>query len=55
MAKGKAPGSDGLSAEFYLTFWDVLGPDLVEVLNASFVSGLLPSSQREALISLIFK
>ena len=55
MAKGKAPGSDGLSAEFYVTFWDVLGPDLVEVLNASYASGLLPSSQREALISLIFK
>ena len=25
MAKGKSPGSDGLSAEFYLAFWESLG------------------------------
>ena len=55
MAKGKAPGSDGLPPEFYLALWDVLGEDLVEVLNASFAAGVLPSSQRTALISLIFK
>lgn len=55
MAKGKAPGTDGFPAEFYLTFWDVLGADLVDVFNASFDSGKLPLSQRKALISLIFK
>ena len=55
MAKRKSPGSDGLPAEFYLAFWDTLGSDLVEVLNASFDSGLLPFSLRGALISLIFK
>ena len=55
MAKSKSPGSDGLTAEFYLAFWDVLGSDLVEVFNASLDSGLLPLSQREALITLIFK
>ena len=55
MAKGKAPGSDGLPPEFYLALWDVLGEDLVEVLNASFTAGVLPSSQRTALISLFFK
>ena len=30
MAKGKSPGSDGLSAEFYIALWSVLGSDLVE-------------------------
>ena len=55
MAKGKAPGSDGFPMEFYLAFWDILGRDLVEVLNASLDSGTLPFSQRGALISLIFK
>lgn len=55
MAKSKSPGSDGFPAEFYLAFWDVLGADLVEVLNASLDSGCLPLSQRGALISLIFK
>ena len=55
MAKGKAPGSDGLPMEFYVAFWDVLGADLVEVLNVSLDLGSLPFSQRGALISLIFK
>ena len=44
MARGKTPGSDGLPAEFFLMFWDVLGTDLVDVLNTSFDSGLLPLS-----------
>lgn len=55
MARGKSPGSDGLPMEFYTTFWDILGPDLVEVLNASLDLGCLSSSQRVALISLIYK
>jgi len=55
MAKGKSPGQDGLPAEFYICFWEVLGYDLVEVLNASYAFGSLPLSQRGALISLIFK
>ena len=55
MAKGKAPGTDGFPAEFYLTFWEVLGADLVDVYNASFDSGKQPLSQRKTLISLIFK
>ena len=54
MSDDKSPGSDGLPKEFYLACWHV-GLDLVEVLNDSFASGLLPLSQRGALISLIFK
>ena len=54
LASGKSPGWDGLPIEFYQTFWDVLGSDLV--FNASYCFGLLPSSQRSALIiSLLFK
>ena len=41
--------------DFYAVFWDLLGGDLVDVFNGSLEAGLLPSSQREALISLIFK
>ena len=33
MARNKSPGSDGLPIEFYLTFWDMLGPDLVDAFN----------------------
>ena len=55
MAKGKSPGSDGLPMEFYVAFWDLFGGDLVNVFNASLEAGLLPFSQLEALIALIFK
>ena len=55
MASGKSPGLDGLSAEFYQRFWPVLGPYLVEVVNFSYTSGRLSSSQRSGLITLLYK
>lgn len=55
MARRKAPGSDGLPMEFYLKFWDLLGEDLVCVLNSCFRSGRLSCSQRRGVISLSFK
>ena len=55
MARRKAPGCDGLPMEFYLKFWDVLGPDLVAVLNSCYGSGFLTLSQRRGVISLSFK
>ena len=55
MAKNKAPGLDGLPAEFYLRFWHVLGGDLVAVLNSCFLSASLALSQRRGIITLSFK
>ena len=55
MARCKAPGLDGLPMEFYLKFSDVLGADLVSVLNSCFRSGCLSLSQRRGVISLTFK
>ena len=55
MARGKAPGCDGLPMEFYLKFWDVLGNDLVLVLNSAFRLGSLSRSQRRGIITLAFK
>ena len=55
MTRGKAPGVDGLPMEFYLRFWDVLGPDLVEVLKCCWGRGYLAKSQQRGVISLIFK
>ena len=55
MAKRKAPGSDGLPMEFYVRFWDVLGEDLVCVLNSCYRHGILSLSQRSGVISLSFK
>ena len=55
MAHGKAPGSDGLPMEFFVKFWDVLGLDLVDVLNSCYLFGSLSLSQRRGIISLVFK
>ena len=55
MDTGKSPGIDGLTAEFYIAFWAVLGSDLVEVLNYSFQHGQLSVSQHRGLLTLIFR
>ncbi|CAM2096248.1 unnamed protein product [Caretta caretta] len=46
MPTNKSPGMDGLTVEFYRTFWDILGPDLVTVWAESLQSGVLPLSCR---------
>lgn len=51
----KSPGIDGLPYAFYKTFWDILGPDLVCVLNSTLADGHLPLSQRTGIISLLYK
>ena len=52
---GKTPGSDGLSTEFYLCFWNDLGESLLSVLNESFHASSLAGSQYEGLLRLIHK
>ncbi|KAJ8361956.1 hypothetical protein AAFF_G00409110 [Aldrovandia affinis] len=53
--KGKAPGLDGLPLEFYLTFWDIVGPDLTFVFGEFDGVGRLPDSFRTGVVTLIFK
>jgi len=55
LAIGKAPGLDGLTTEFYKKFWHLLGPELINTLNASCQLGELPQSCRRALLTLIPK
>ena len=55
MARRKACGSDGLPMELYIGFWEVLGQDLYDVLNAYYASGSLSLSQRPGIISLVCK
>ena len=36
MPRNKTPGKDGLPAEFYLTFFNILGPILLKCINENF-------------------
>ena len=51
----KSPGNDGLTAEFYKTFWNSLGGLLVDSLNCAYDLGELSNSQKQAIIKLIKK
>ena len=52
---GKSPGSDGLSVEFYLHFWEILGSLLLRVANKCFRDGDLCDSMKGSVTRLIFK
>ena len=52
---GKSPGSDGFSVEFYLFFWDILGPLLLRVPNQCFRDGNLCDSMKGSVTRLVYK
>ena len=54
-SKNKSPGLDGLSAEFYVTFWDQLKNTLLTVYENSFSTEILPECLRVGVITLIEK
>ena len=51
----KSPGHDGLTAEFYKAFWNIVGNLMVESLNYSYDHGELSNPQKRAIITLIEK
>ena len=50
-----APGSDGLTAEFYKIFKKIIITDLYELFNNIFLKGKMPKSMREAIVKLLYK
>ena len=55
LARGKTPGIDGLPVEFYIAYWDILGNDFVDAANSSYHDGLLSPTQRQGVITLLYK
>ena len=55
MKDNKSPGLDGLPKEFYVQFFDLIGPVLLKVFHECLTMGKLHTSARKGLISLIPK
>lgn len=51
----KAPGPDGMTVLFYQRFWKPIGPDIVLMVKAFFVSGELDERFNQTNICLIPK
>ena len=55
MKTGKSPGNDGLTVEFYRTFWKLLRDPLLRALREAINEGELSPSQKQSVIRLIPK
>lgn len=55
LGRNKLPGSDGITREFYLKFWHILGDPFFESMSYSIANGTLSNEQRSGIISLIPK
>ena len=52
---GKSPGSDGLTREFFIVFWNDISELLFNSLHEGKDKGSLSTSQRQAVIKLLDK
>ena len=55
LKRRKSPGIDGLTYEFYQTFWNKLEPIYIKMLNETFQKKILPDSTKKALLTLLYK
>ena len=55
MENNMSPGSDGLTVEFYKTFWPDVADILVDSFNEAFTMGNQSYSQNLSILSLIYK
>ena len=55
MPNNKTPGKDGLSKEFYETFWEDIKDVFINSLKETKIEGSLSISQRQAVIKLLEK
>ena len=55
LAESRAPGTDGLPAEFYKVFWNDISDLFLNSINYAYRSGQLSVTQRRGIIKLIPK
>ncbi|KAM7298366.1 hypothetical protein ISCGN_018963 [Ixodes scapularis] len=55
MKTGSAPGPDGLRAEFYVSFWEIFGAPLVQLVNGILETGAVPPSFKRGRVVLVPK
>ena len=55
MAKGKTPGPDGLSVEFYPQCWPIVKHDFVNLLNQMYSTQTIDNRTKSGFITLIYK
>ena len=55
MKKGKSPGNDGLSVEFYLLFWNIIVDPLLELFKECQDRKEMSTSMKQGIITLIPK
>ncbi|MCO5581578.1 hypothetical protein L7F22_035466 [Adiantum nelumboides] len=55
LRKGKAPGWDGLTAEFFHAFWKELKDALMLMISSAWLEQQLPSSWKQGLLKLLPK
>ena len=53
MENNKSPGNDGLTKEFYITFWDEVKAPLLLPIEKAYLVKELSTSQKQAVIKLI--
>lgn len=55
LAKGKAPGPNGFSVEFYKSSWDIVGPSVLQSVHDFFINGRLLKEVNATILALIPK
>ena len=55
MENNKSPGNDGLTKEFYITFWNKIKAFLLLAIETAYLVKHLSVSQKQAVINLIEK